>query len=388
MTAYTITSFLKKNGGTILAIISLTIYVILVIFCLVFLSAMLLLGLLVVIPLLIVALIRKDRKLIVKRTKASCWALGFLVLFLFPAFWLIPQQIYVRQNRQSELITPDDPAVKEFAKDFLKDNPDYNNMSFEEKGKAVSKYTVKNIVWTLDFETYGIAGHVATPKQCIEKGKDDCQGQAVTMASLLLNLNFKYVWVVETPFHWYVLVRDPSKGELEKGWEKKVESYQENGEVLPLNRDGEGSMPEWRLEEVVLIFNDKETLYPVNPIQAIAISWSATAFFKDDFFPIFMSYEIIFLLAGMFALAIPIVLWTGYMASNKENTAKPFKLRAKENLKKVLVLGPLLFLVFLVWFLLENLLWDYMLVISISEMTAIFILASEPSFWKLIRVVK
>ncbi len=380
--------FLKKHGGTLLAIVGLALYIIMVIFCLVFLSAMLLLGLLVVVPLLIIALIRRDRKLIIKRAKASCWALGVLVLFLFPAFWLIPQQLYVRYNRQSELITPDDPVVEDFAKEFLHEHPDYDNMSFEEKANEVCDYTLKKVVWTLDFETYGIAGHVATPKQCIEKGKDDCQGQACTMASVLLNLEFKYVWVVETPFHWYVLVRNPSKGELENGWEKKVEEYQDNGELITLYRDGQGSMPEWRLEEVVLIFNDKEILYPIDPIRAIAISWSATAFFKDDIFPIFTSYDVFFFLAGMFALAVPVVLWTDYMSAKKENAVKPIKLRAKENIKKVLVLGPLLFLVFLVWFFLQNLLWDYMLVISISEMTLIFGLASEPAFWKLIHIVK
>ena len=78
------------------------------------------------------------------------------------------------------------------------------------------------------------------------------------------------------------IVKYPS-GEIIE--EQDYPLYQENGELLTLNRDGEGNMPDWRLEEVVLIFNDKETLYPVSPLEAVWIGWTATAFFYDDFFP-------------------------------------------------------------------------------------------------------
>jgi len=355
----------------------------------VFITTILLLGLIIVLPLIFIGLIRKDKNIIIRRVKASCWALGFLILILFPTFWLIPQQIYVRTHRQAELITPNAPAVEDFASEFLDEYSDFNSLTFKEKALAVSNFTTENIVWRLDFETYGMSGHVATPTECINRGTDDCQGQAVTMASLLLNLDFKYVWVVETPFHWYVLVRDPDKGALKQGWEKNVEVYQNSGEILTLNRNGGGSMPDWRLEEVVLIFNDKETLYPVGLLKAILIGWTGTAFFYGDIFPMFMTYEVIFLILGMFALAIPLAAWTYYMSPLDDSRRKEDRKQAGKKLfQRVIILGPLLFLVFLAWFFLQPIIWDYTLILAISEIGLLSVLASEAKFWKLIKVEK
>jgi len=372
--------YIKSHIGVLVALISLCVYIILLITCIVFVSTILLLGLIIVLPLILVGAIRNEKVILKKRVKASSWALGFLVLILFPAFWLLPQQIFVRVNRQETLLTPENPYVEEFSKDFLKSTPGYENMTFKERAEKVSEYTTEKIKWRVDYETYGMAGHVATPEQCIQRGEDDCQGQAVTMASLLLNLDFKHVWVVETPFHWYVIVRDPSKEKLESGWERHIEDYQENGEVLPLNRDGEGSMPEWRLEEVVLIFNDQETLFPRSALEAIWIGWTATAFFYDDIFPIFLTFEVLFLLLGILALSVPLSMWTYYMSSEKSEIGE--KKVLKTLLLRSLVLAPLLFFVFFIWFLIQEILWDYTLIMAISEISLIVMLSSEEKVWR------
>ena len=377
-------SYIKSHIGTIIAGVFLFVYVFLLLTCIVFVSTILLLGLIIVLPVILIGMIRHEKRILKKRLKASSWAIGFLILILFPAFWLIPQQIFVRVNRQETLITPENPYVEEFAEKFLKSTPDYENMTFKEKAAKVSEYTTEKIKWRVDYETYGMAGHVATPGQCIQRGEDDCQGQAVTMASLLLHLDFKYVWVVETPFHWYVIVRDPSKGKLESGWERHIEEYQDNEEVLPLNRDGEGSMPEWRLEEVVLIFNNQETLFPRSPLEAIWIGWTATAFFYVDIFPIFLTFEVIFLLLAILALSVPFSIWTYYMSS------ETFEIRDKKVFKTLLlrslVLAPLLFLIFFIWFLTQEILWDYTLIMAISEISVIAVLSSEEKFWKKLRL--
>jgi hypothetical protein len=386
-------AILKKRGGSILALIALITYIIMLFTHLYFVTSILLLGLIIVLPLILIAILKKDRKLILKRTKASCWALGFLILILFPAFWLIPQQMYVRINRQETLITPNEPAVEDFANKFIASSffTGWSGKTFTEKAKAVSKFTTDEIKWILDYQTYGMSGHVATPKQCIELGMDDCQGQAVTMASLLLNskLNntFPYVWVVETPFHWYVLVRDPAKGKLEEGWETKVEEYQETGEILPLNRDGQGSMPEWRLEEVVLIFNDKETLYPQSPIGAILTGWTAKGFSYDDLFPIFLTFGVIFLVLLILLFAMPFALWSYYMSSYSDFKRREYREnKGKVLAKRMLVLGPLLFSAFFLWFLLLTIRSDYALILSITVIAIISILASEQKFWELLRM--
>jgi len=381
---------LKQKIGSFFAILSLITYIALLITCYVFITTILLLPLVVIGPILIIGLLHKNKKLLIIRCKATCWALGVFILLLFPAFWLIPQQMYVRMNRMNELITPNAPAVIQFAGEFLAETPEYDTLSFEEKAERATAFTMREIVWRLDYENYGMAGHVATPTQCIELRSDDCQGQAVTLASLLLYLGFPYVWVVETPFHWYVLVRDPALGALASGWEANVEYYQESGDLLPLNRDGRGNMPEWRFEEILLIFNHEEILFPVNPFKAIFIGWSATAFFNQELLPLFLTYEIVYIFLAMLALAIPITGWTSYMSSFKgekrEKISEPKGKKAKKFLLRIGILTGLLFGVFLLWFFLQPIIWDYTLIFSISEIALICTLASEPKFWRIFRL--
>ena len=384
-------SSLKRNLGSILAILSLSTYVIMLLTYIVFLTTILLLLGFIFIPLILGGVIRGNKNLIQKRVKGSCWALGILILILFPAFWRIPQQVYIRTNRQETLITPDVPSVQELADEFLAAHDSFSELSFEKRAEAVSNFTLEKVHWVVDYETYGMAGHVATPSQCIQKGKDDCQGQAVTMASLLLNLGdsygFTHVWVVETPFHWYVLVRDPERGELEEGWEINVEKYQETEELLALNRDGRGSMPEWRLEEVVLIFNDEETLYPVCPFEALFIGWTATGFFYDDVFPVFLTSQVVLLFFAFLLLGIPLAFWSKYMMpqTNGKKGDKNTARIVRKVLIRGMILGMLLFGVFFSWFLLQPIIWDYTLILSVLEIGIILSLASEPIFWKSVR---
>lgn len=378
---------LKNKVGWGLALISIIAYTILLLTGIVFISTVLLLILVIVFPLIIDGLRKHNKILLQKRIKATSWAMGFFVLLLFPAFWLIPQQIYVRTNRQDTLITPDAELVQKFGDKFLMVHDNFNNLTFMEKAELINDYTMEKIEWRLDYENYGIAGHQATPSECIKLGSDDCQGQAVTLASVMLYLEFEHVWVVETPFHWYVITRDPEKDALEKGWEVYIEEYQENGELITLNRDGEGNMPDWRLEEVVLIFNNEETLYPVNALDAIWIGWTATAFFYDDIFPMFLTYEILFLYVAMLILAIPLLFWSRYMmeSDNKSNRIDK-SIDIKRIVFQILIIGHILFGIFFLWFILQPVIWDYTLILSLSEISILVFLSSTPKFWKFLHL--
>jgi hypothetical protein len=380
-----------KGAGTVLAVACAGVYVVLVATCGMFVSSMLLLGLIVIIPPVVVAAIKKDKRLLGMRAKAACWALGFVVLFMFPAFWLIPGQVYVRVNRQATLMTPNDPAVVAFADDFLAWYPggpaSYTVASFSDRMGNATDFMLERIVWKLDFETYGLAGHVATPAQVISLGADDCQGQAVALASLLLRLNYTSIWAVETPFHWYVVARDPALAPLPAGWEKDVEEYQSNGSIATLNRDGDGNMPTWRWEPIVLIFNDRETLYPVDPFTAVWISWSSTAFFVDDIFPLFEGVGILTIAAVSLLMGMPLALYTSYMGGQE---AKVPKGQAKKLMKafvlKSLVLGAAFFGILVGWYFLQPLIWDYTLVMAIGLVSLVCTAAAEPRFWQRLKI--
>ncbi len=368
--------------GSMLAIVALGTYIVMVATFIAFVSSVLLLALVPALPPLVVALARKDKVLALRRGKAACWALGFVILVLFPAFWLIPDQVYRRVNRQSVLITPGAPAVVAMGQEFLETHPGYSSLPFDDKARLACTFTLEKVQWKLDLEIYGLSGHVATPSECLSAEADDCQGQAVTLASLLLYLGFEHAWAVETPFHWYVLVRDPARGALPAGWELDVESLQASGEVLALNRDGGGDMPPWRFEEVMLIFNDRETLFPVDALAAVGLSWTATAFFVDDVFPIFQSTDVIFFFMALVLVAIPVAAWTMYMAKVPPGAGTPStREKGRKAIPRVLVAWAGLVAIFIAWYVLQPVMWDWTLVAAIVEIAAISLAMTERGPW-------
>ncbi|MFX0101348.1 MAG: hypothetical protein ACFFCS_17370 [Candidatus Hodarchaeota archaeon] len=378
---------LKGYIGMFFAVVAISAYILIVFTFMAFVNSLLLLGLIVVVPPIVSAGIKKDKKLVLKRSKAACWALGCLILLLFPAFWLIPQQTYVRVNRQSMLITPNASAVESASSNFLALHLGYGAATFEDKAQMVTNYSWEIIEWKLDYETYGLAGHVATPTQCIALGADDCQGQAVTLASMLINLGFQYVWAVETPFHWYVVVRDPAKGALPQCWEKNFQTLQESGEILWLNHDGNGSMPSYRWEKPVLIFNDKETLYPLDPFQTLWECWTATGFFVHEVFPIFRSPDLVFLIGAIFALGMLVTQYTSYMTSKELRQGKrETKKSVMYFTKKWIITSAVILVFFFLWYSLQWLIWDYTLIMTICGISLITLLSSDNFFWDKLRI--
>lgn len=381
-----ISSFFTNNYGLIVALFGYSVFFIMFATFINFVSYEMLIFLLMMFPMFIVGIIHKNKKLIIKRFKGMGWALIIVILLLFPAFWLIPQQIWARVNRQSVLITPNAPAVQVFASDFRNEYTAYDSLSFNEKILAVRDFALEKVAWKLDYETYGISGHIATPTECINLGADDCQGQAVTMASLFLYLGFEYVWAVETPFHWWVLIRDPAKGELPVGWERNVETLVDTGELITVNRAGHlNSMPEWSWEEIVMIFNNEETLFPVSLFEAILIALTTTPYFHIEFEKVFTSPSIVIMIFAMILLALPAIGWTSYMSYEKESVEKIEKRTNKKSyLFKSILVGCLFFGVMTAWYLLDFVILNYSLIMSIGLFATILILSSEAKFWRII----
>ena len=87
-------------------------------------------------------------------------------------------------------------------------------------------------------------------------------------------------------------------------------------------------------------------------------------------------------------MAILLGAWTTYMSNSEPLTKdKLSKKNAKKLLMKSVVLWPMLVSIFFIWMLIQDTLWDYSLIISICEIGIISILASEPRFWKLLKIV-
>ena len=94
-----------------------------------------------------------------------------------------------------------------------------------------------------------------------------------------------------------------------------------------------------------------------------------------------------FIVIAAFILAIPMVGWTSYMTNRNGDIEERKKHRKVLTiLPKILLIWGLIILVFIQWFLTQWTLWDYTLIIAISELSIISILASEHKFWKLLRI--
>jgi len=69
--------------------------------------------------------------------------------------------------------------------------------------RAVEKFVYTEIPYDWDWNTWGSADYLPTVTEVIEKGREDCDGQAVVAASLLRNFgfqtelvaNFAHMWV-------------------------------------------------------------------------------------------------------------------------------------------------------------------------------------------------
>jgi len=379
-------SWALKRGGLILAAIGYIYYLILLITFLVFISYVLLIFVLIMLPLPIVGASHKDKIILIRRVKAMGWGLLVMAFILFPTFWNIPQQIYVRQNQQQYLLEPDAPEVKVLAADFLEQYEDLENMSIQEIGEAIREFVLEEIVWELDYVIYGMAAHQASASEAIRRGKDDCQGQACVMASILLNLDFDYVWVVEAPFHWWVIIRNQSLGKLKDGWEENVDALYHDGEIEFINRGGSRNLPEWTWADPVLIFNQEEILYPRG---ALWSSYSTGYYWWRQLVPLFCSLNIMVLIVGLLALAFFVTGWTSYQSSDKQKKGLScLKVNKQLLLKKWSVLGGLLFGVMTLWTLLtlNRFLMDYSLIIAMIGFSTTISLAAEPKFWKSLHI--
>eukprot|EP01102_Stenamoeba_stenopodia_P017637 TRINITY_DN635_c0_g2_i1.p2 TRINITY_DN635_c0_g2~~TRINITY_DN635_c0_g2_i1.p2 ORF type:complete len:501 (+),score=127.62 TRINITY_DN635_c0_g2_i1:357-1859(+) len=139
-----------------------------------------------------------------RRVKLGGWVLGLICFIMFPNLERFPQQIYRRFNAAETVILPDDPLVLQLQQEFFQTVPPsvFYQMNFFQQMHSVDEFIKDVIIWKSDTSQYGLVGLLTTAHEVIERRAGDCQGQAVTTASLLLSMGYQ-AWVVETPFHWW-----------------------------------------------------------------------------------------------------------------------------------------------------------------------------------------
>lgn len=375
----------KRWGGTGVAVGAWVVYGLLVSTFVVFMSGVLLYFALVAVPVVGAAVARKTRskRLVARRLKATGWALGLCVLLCFPAFWLLPEQVHRRVTRETSLLTPDAPAVQQAVTEFLAETPDFASQPLADQLAAVKAWVMREVVWELDFVLYSVAAHVGTPTEALTLGSDDCQGQAVVMASMLLALGFPHVWAVESPFHWWVLVRDPALGPLPAGWERSIEAHRAAGAFVEVNRRGRyNTKPLEKVEEIVLLFSPNETLYPRGPLEAFWISVTAGYKFRDTLDDAFLGSAWPLLFVAMLVLGMVAAALTRYQRAPPPPPAGTRRRLARRRLAgRALVLGGILCGIALAFWGLAQVIVKEAVIVTLLACGVVFAVASEEATW-------
>ncbi|NMC06859.1 MAG: hypothetical protein GYA24_16695 [Candidatus Lokiarchaeota archaeon] len=157
----------------------------------------------------------------IKRRNFYSYGLKIGIIFMIVFTGLVPnpliwgQQISRRLDHR-QLITPREPSVM-----ALNDTSNlWAYISSRYSGATPQQFktwTIHDQVWRIfyyinylidyeyDIDTSGVFDHVATPREVLASGKDDCQGISCVLASLLIYLGYN-AWIAECPFHWYVRV--------------------------------------------------------------------------------------------------------------------------------------------------------------------------------------
>eukprot|EP01094_Clydonella_sp_ATCC50884_P020754 TRINITY_DN4374_c0_g1_i1.p1 TRINITY_DN4374_c0_g1~~TRINITY_DN4374_c0_g1_i1.p1 ORF type:complete len:548 (+),score=144.88 TRINITY_DN4374_c0_g1_i1:76-1719(+) len=256
-----------------------------------------------------------------RRVKACGWVLALLTLALFPNVPLMPSQVYRHIYMPQTMITPQDPAVKNLTSQFYEAFPkaNFERATFHEQMLAVDKFIYKKIIWKSDMDQYGMVGLLTTPAEVIERMAGDCQGQAVTTASLLWNLGFEAA-VVETPFHWWTYARDNVTG-LERFLNQHGNAGK-HGNVLPqpidmvFTRWPDSCDPSSANCSFILANNRENFFFVASPAYAFALAWSSAHIFVRDILPGFLNGGQSKLVTYGIALGLGVAVLASYVQSD------------------------------------------------------------------------
>jgi len=234
----------------ILGILGWFYYLLITIFFYNYIMVLLLAGITVALPTLLLSFRKRNkpqrRVILRRRVIVTGFILGLITFTFFPNIFRLPSQIHRRLDRCNTLITPDNPTVLEFREKMFNEfggEIEFYSYPIRTQLDLVNYYTLREIVWQEDMISVLMAGDLSTPEEAIIRGRDDCRGHAVVMASILIGMGYD-AWVVEMAWHWYVKV-----------------FYA--GNVYNVNQ--EGSQNSSKIYPELMMFNNEEIILLQNP---------------------------------------------------------------------------------------------------------------------------
>jgi len=292
---------------------------------------------------------------LLSRIKLNGYLMGLICLIMFPNISVIPDQITRRIAPAYTVITPHDPLVLQFRTQFFTENiniSDFAKLSFADQMGVVDEFIKEKIIWKNDFSQYGVIGLLTTPQEVLTRMAGDCQGQAVTTASLLLSMNSLEfggnnstapfggfnAWVSETPFHWWTHAQNNQTGESRN---LNIHgSAGSQGSVLPQPIDMVYTRPQAACQNCSWVDanNNNPFFYIADPITAFMISWTGShIFLRSNWSLTQVNWKVNIVGLGL-ALAVLITLYSSYLANDFscQGVFRRFKISV------VLAIGPVM----------------------------------------------
>lgn len=138
-----------------------------------------------------------------RRLLKSCLLLVVVGLCLFPRFWLVPALVSRSLNLEG-LLQPDHPGLAPLETAVRARIGQQDAPRERDTFKAVESVVLEHIPYAFDWETWGQMEYLPTLDEVLGAGREDCDGRAVVMASLLRRMGFEahlatdflHMWVV------------------------------------------------------------------------------------------------------------------------------------------------------------------------------------------------
>lgn len=139
--------------------------------------------------------------------------LAVVLVVLFPRFWLIPQWLQ-RWSNPAALIEPDHPGLAPLEAaartQIRKQGITADRAAF----LAVQNLVLEQIPYKHDWDNSGQVDHLPSVSEVLAAGADDCDGQAIMIASLLQRMGYEAHLVTDVLHVW---VQGPRAAALDQG---------------------------------------------------------------------------------------------------------------------------------------------------------------------------
>ncbi|MGE3182425.1 MAG: hypothetical protein AB7N71_12400 [Phycisphaerae bacterium] len=142
------------------------------------------------------------RHVLLRFAVKSAILLVVAILILFPRFWLLPQWA-ARWSNPEDLIDPHHPGLAQLEQTARRRLQQLPAVTEREVFATAEQVVLEAIPYEYDWNNSGQVDHLPTVDEVFAAGVDDCDGEAIVIASLLRRMgyqaslvtDFLHVWV-------------------------------------------------------------------------------------------------------------------------------------------------------------------------------------------------